>query len=132
MNPDPYGRIFERESPFKIDPIACSRIPKWKLRPPRVFALKSPAPSTVSRVFVERLAVRGVRVLLVRRTPGDVAVDDDQRRPIVSRLRRLQRALEHLEIVCVADAGHVPAVGDEAGRDVLGERPLGMALDRDL
>ena len=34
-------------------PMACSRMPKWKFRPPRLSAWKSPAPSNVRRVLVE-------------------------------------------------------------------------------
>src|ERR1019366_722041 len=43
-NVDPYGRSPERAIPFRIDPIACSRIPKWKLRPLYLPLSKSPAP----------------------------------------------------------------------------------------
>ena len=39
--------------PFAIAAIACSRMPKWKLRPPRLAASKSPAPSNVRCVFVD-------------------------------------------------------------------------------
>ena len=34
------------------------------------------------------------------------------------------------EVVHVRDGGDVPAVADEAGRDVLSERDVGVALDR--
>src|SRR5262249_54348332 len=40
--------------------------------------------------------------------------------------------LEHLEVVGVAHAGDVPAVGDEPRGHVLAEGPLGVALDGDL
>ena len=73
-------------------------------------------------LFAQRLAVRGVRVLLVRRAVADVAVDDDQRRPAGRLLERRERALEHLQIVGVADARDVPAVADEARGHVLAER----------
>jgi hypothetical protein len=52
-NPDQYGRTFVRDIPFEIAADACSRIPKWKLRPERSSAWKSPAPSNVSRVLVD-------------------------------------------------------------------------------
>ena len=40
--------------------------------------------------------------------------------------------LELVEVVGVGDPGDVPAVGDEAGGDVFGERQRGVALDRDV
>src|SRR5204862_5577192 len=45
-------------------------------------------------VLTERLAVRGARVVLVRRPPADVAVDDDQRRPVGAGLERRERPPE--------------------------------------
>ena len=71
------------------------------------------------------------RALLGRRAVGDVAVDDDQRRALGLVLERLERAREHRAVVGVADAGDVPAVADEARRDVVGEREARGALDRD-
>ena len=82
-------------------------------------------------LLAERLAVRRARALLGRRAVGDVAVDDDQRRPLGLVLERLERAREHRAVVGVADAGDVPAVADEARRDVVGEREARGALDRD-
>ncbi len=83
-------------------------------------------------LLAERLAVSGVGVLLVGRAPGDVAVDDDEGRALLLVLEGLEGALQHLEVVGVPHARHVPAIGDEAGGDVLAERPLGVALDGDL
>ena len=83
-------------------------------------------------VFAQRLAVRGAGVLLVRRAPADVAVDDDQRRPIVGGLEDVERAAEQIEIVGVADARDVPAVADEARRDVIAVGEGGVALDGDV
>src|SRR5580765_3371146 len=51
--PAPKGRTFDSDIPLQMAVIACSRMPKWKLRPPYEPASKSPAPSKVSRVFVE-------------------------------------------------------------------------------
>ena len=64
-------------------------------------------------LLAERLAVGGAGVLLVRRTPGDVAIDDDQRRPVARLLEDAEGAVEHLQVVGVADAGDVPAEADE-------------------
>ena len=83
-------------------------------------------------LFAERLAVRRARVLLVGRTIGDVTVHDDQGGSIGGGAERVERPPQHVEIVGVADACHVPAIGDEARRHVLGERPVGVTFDRDL
>ncbi len=83
-------------------------------------------------VLSERLAVRRARVLLRGRAPADVAVDDDQGRAVVLLLERLEGSGQHLEVVRVTDPGDVPAVGDEARGDVLGEGERRVALDRDL
>ena len=47
-------------------------------------------------------------------------------------LERLERALEHLQVVGVADARDVPAVADEARGHVLAERQRRVALDGDV
>ena len=62
---------------------------------------------------------------------ADVTVHDDQRRPLVFGLEGVKRALGLLEVVRVRDCLDVPAVRREAGRHVLGEREIGMPLDRD-
>src|SRR5512138_2052192 len=49
--PEPKGRTLESESPLRMAPIACSRIPKCRFRPAGLVSLKSPAPSNVSRVL---------------------------------------------------------------------------------
>ena len=78
----------------------------------------------------ERLSVR-LRCVLDGRAVADVAVHEDQRRPLVLRLENLERALGRLEVVRVGDRRHVPAVRGEARRDVLREREVRVALDRD-
>ena len=78
-------------------------------------------------VGAERLAVRFRRVL-DRGAVADVAVHDDQRRPLVLGLEGVERALGLLEVVRVRDRLHVPAVRGEARGDVLGEREVRVAL----
>ena len=82
-------------------------------------------------LLAQRLTVGGAGVLLGRRAEGDVAVDDDEGRAVVGVLEHPEGATEHVEVVRVAHPGHVPAVADEAGGRVVGERPVGAALDRD-
>src|SRR6202011_1566226 len=68
--------------------------------------------------FAERFAVGCVRVLFIRRAPGDVGIDNDERWTFGFFLRNLKGALEHLRIICVADTGNVPAITDKASGDV--------------
>ena len=58
--------------------------------------------------FAQRLAMRCVRVLLVRRTVPDVAVNDDQSRPIRGLVEGFKRPRQHLQIVRIRDTGDVP------------------------
>ena len=76
--------------------------------------------------------MRGARVLLVRRAVADVAVDNDQGRAIGRVRERRQRPRQHVQIVGVADARHVPAVGDEPRRHVVAERERRRAFDGDV
>ncbi len=82
--------------------------------------------------LAERLAVGRAGVLLVRRAIGDVAVHDDECRAVGGLLEDVQGAFEHFKVVRVADARHIPAVTDETGGDILAERQLGVAFDRNL
>jgi hypothetical protein len=82
-------------------------------------------------LLTERLTVSGVRVVLVRRSPADVAVDDDESRAIGAGLERLERAVEQIEIVRVTDADDVPSICEKTPGDVLREREIGASLDRD-
>ena len=83
-------------------------------------------------VLAQRAAVSFVGVLFIRRTIGDVAIDDDQRGPVAGVLEGAKGPLQHFQIVGVADPQHVPVVTDKAGRHVLAERPIGVAFDGDF
>src|SRR6266566_1606841 len=74
--------------------------------------------------FAQRLTLRFVRVLLVRRAVADVAVDNDERWPIVGLEEVFIRAPEHLEIVRIGDVRDVPSVARKARCYVFAERPL--------
>src|SRR5215469_4842478 len=53
----PKARSLESDSPLTIAAMACSRMPKWKLRPPGLPGSKSPAPVNLSVVlFVEPMS----------------------------------------------------------------------------
>ena len=83
-------------------------------------------------VPAQRLAVRRVMAFLARHAPGDVAVHDDQRRPVGRALERLQRPLEHVDIIGVGHADNVPAVAEEARGHIFGEGDVGVAFDGDV
>ena len=83
-------------------------------------------------LVAERLAVGLRRVLLVRRTVADVAVEDDERGAALRLPEHLERVLDAIDVVGVADAQDVPAVGEEPGGDVLGEGDAGVAFDGDV
>src|SRR5207245_4089329 len=80
-------------------------------------------------LLAERLAVRGRGVLFVRRAPADVAVDDDQSGAVALVAELFDGALDQLDVVGVADPGHVPAVAHEAGGDVVVVGEVGNPVD---
>ena len=94
---------------------------------PAVVGLRQP-----DLLLVQRLSMGSAGVLIVGRTVGDMAIDNDQRRAVRRVLEGAQGALQHLQVVDVADARDVPAVADEAGGDVLAEGSIGVAFDGDL
>src|SRR5215469_14179739 len=49
----PKARSLESDSPLTIAAMACSRMPKWKLRPPGLPGSKSPAPVNLSVVLFD-------------------------------------------------------------------------------
>ena len=61
-------------------------------------------------LLAQRLAVGGRGVLLVRRAPADVAVDDDHRRTVVGLVEGLEGVDESVDVVRIADPQDVPAV----------------------
>src|ERR1700737_808411 len=83
-------------------------------------------------ILPQRFAVSRAGVLLVGGAIGDVTVDNDQGRPVVALEKSIDGAGQHLLIIGVADAGDVPAVGDEAGGNILAESQSRVALDGDL
>jgi hypothetical protein len=60
-------------------------------------------------VLAQRLTMGGTGVLPVGRAPTDVAVDDDQRRPLALLEEDGEGAVEHVEIVGVPHPGDVRA-----------------------
>ena len=82
-------------------------------------------------VLAQRRAVGGAGVLLVRRGPADDRPQHDQRRAAGLGPGGGQRAVDRRQVLAVVDVLHVPAVGLVPRADVLGERDVGVVLDRD-
>ena len=87
----------------------------------------------------ERRPVRLAGVLGLRCGPRDDRLQRDEGRPLGLGLRGEQRGVEALDVLLVVgsavrpvDALHVPAVRLVPRGDVLGQRDVGVALDRDL
>ena len=93
----------------------------------------------------EGRAVRLAGVLLGRRGPRDDRLEDDEGRLVGDLLAGLDRREQLVDVLDVAvaalvvggvaapvDGVDVPAVGLVALRDVLGERDVGVVLDRDV
>ena len=72
-------------------------------------------------LFAERFAVRGAGVLLVWSAVRNVAVHDDERRPIARTPEGAEGSRQHPEVVRITHARDVPTVADEARRDVIAE-----------
>src|SRR4030095_6205895 len=72
--------------------------------------------------FAERLAVGGGGGLAVRRTVADMAVQDDEGRTALGFLKYAESALNHVDVIGVADPQHVPSVTQEPGGNVLRAR----------
>src|SRR5579863_7308039 len=71
--------------------------------------------------FSQWFAMRRIRILLVRRSIPNVAIDNDERRPIRCLLEGLKCPPQHFQIVGVAHPGDVPSVADKPRRNVLAE-----------
>ena len=81
-------------------------------------------------LHAQRLAMR-LGAARAGAAPADHRADDDQRRPVVGGLERIQRGLEGGGIVGVIDMDDVPVVPLEALAHILGKGQFGRALDRD-
>ena len=78
----------------------------------------------------QRLAVHRLRAGLGRRTKADHGLAADQRRLAGLAACLADRTPDRLRVVPVDGADHLPAVGLEAPRGVVGEPALDLAVDR--
>ena len=127
--PPPFGMPGAAAPPDAVTEMLAHAVrdEEFRVLGPAVIAL-----GKLHLVFAERLAVGGAGVLLVRRAIADVAVEDDERRPVVGAGEGRERRLELLGVVGVIDVQDVPTVAAEASADVLGEGDVGPAIDRDV
>src|SRR5439155_19808297 len=79
----------------------------------------------------QRLAMRLLGALFVRRAVADDGLAADQRRTIARRARRLDRAAHRAGIEAVDVGHHVPAVAAKALRSIVGEPAAHPAVDGD-
>ena len=94
---------------------------------PAIVALGEP-----NLLFAKRLAVRGGGILLMRRAIADVAVQNDEGRPILGLVKHVERVLDAIDVIGVAHAQNIPAITEKAGRDVLGKGDARIAFDGDV
>ena len=80
-------------------------------------------------VVAERCAVRGCLARLVRSAEPDDRLAAQERRAIGDRERVADGGVDRGGVVTVDAADHVPAVGFEPGRGVVGEPSLDVAVD---
>ncbi len=73
----------------------------------------------------------GLGAVLLGAAEADVGAHDDQRRSLALARRGVEGGVDRGEVVAVLDAQRSPAVGREAGGDVLAEGERGRAVDRD-
>src|SRR5690606_18200039 len=83
-------------------------------------------------VLAQRRPVRRLLAGLVGGAVADGGAAAQQRRLVLRAQRLLDRGLDALRIVAVHVADHVPAVGLEARRGVVGEPAGDVAVDRDV
>src|SRR5689334_15483115 len=94
---------------------------------PAVSSLRQP-----DLVFAQRFSVGRAGILLVWRSPRDVALDDDQGRPVACVFKNLKSLVQHFKIVGIADTGYIPAQADEFRRYILAEGQIRVTLDCDF
>src|SRR6202035_716999 len=83
-------------------------------------------------IVAERLSMGFRRILFMRRTVADVAVQDEEGRAARRLAKHLQGLLDSINVVRVADPQNVPTVTQEAGRDVFREGDSRIPFDRDV
>src|ERR1700733_5051861 len=103
------------------------RYQKLRTLPPSVATL-----GEANLFLSQRLTVSCRRVLLVRRTVTDMAVEDDEGWAIGCSLENLQSGLDSVDIIGVADAENVPTVPLKSGGNVLCKSNPGISLNGDV
>ena len=82
-------------------------------------------------VPTERLAVRGVVILLAGNTPSDMAIRHNKRGPVFGFFSLLQHVKKTWQIVDISYAQDVPPVGQEAGAHIFVECQIGFTFNGD-
>src|SRR5207302_7721493 len=82
-------------------------------------------------IFAQWFTVGGASILLVRGAVRDMSVDDYQRWTVLRFQKTLICLRQHLQIVCIAHASHIPAIPKETCRHVFTESQFRMPFNRD-
>src|SRR5262249_51458561 len=99
------------------------------------FCILRPAVGTLGESYfliTQWLSMGGAGVLLIRSTPADVTVNDNQGGPISSLEKRRKGALDLFEVIRIADARDIPPVSQKPIRHVFGEGKRCVAFDSDV
>ena len=76
--------------------------------------------------------MRRAGVLFGRRAIADVAIDNDQRRPVCRFLEVIERFPQQIQVIRIGYPFDVPSVSKKASRNIFGECQTGMTLDGDV
>src|SRR5262249_37075544 len=107
-----------------VDPVGHEEL---RVLRPAVAALR------YTNLFVAQgLAVRLRSVLLVRRPITDMTVQNDKSRTAFRVPGDFERALDSVNVIGIAYAQHIPAIGEESRGYVLREGNVGIAFDGDV
>ncbi len=66
------------------------------------------------------------RILFMRRAISDMAIEYYERWPALSLSKDIQCVLDAIDVIGVADAQHVPSIGQEPGGNILGKSDVGL------
>src|SRR5262249_42724507 len=80
----------------------------------------------------ERLTVGRSRVLFMRRSVADVAVQHDERGAVLRLAKDVEGVLDALDVIGIADTQDVPAVGQKSRRHVLCKGDARLTFDGDM
>src|SRR5436305_12779910 len=91
---------------------------------PMIVALRQP-----DYLLAKRLAMSLTRILFMRCSVANMAIYNDQRGAILRRLKDAKSSLQHLQVIDISHARHIPAIGDETRSYILAKGQTGPAFN---